>query len=204
MSAHVLVVFCAAAATLFCADLFPDQSQRFLLSNLASSLEDRFSEPLLSPHDQIDGVIALGGGIHRTREAIQLARLFPSAKLVVTGASEQDYALARGAVGHRLMVEPRARNTYENALFTRQMVQPEPGERWLLVTSASHMPRAMGSFQGVGFSVEPWPIRDQTLSDADTIGMLRHEFLGLLAYRLMGRSDTLFPAPRSRPSPGSF
>jgi uncharacterized SAM-binding protein YcdF (DUF218 family) len=204
MSAHILVVFCGAAATLFCADLLPDQSQRFLLSTLASSLEDRFSEPLLSPHDQIAGVIALGGGIHRTRQAIRIARLFPSAKLVVTGASEQDYALARGAVGHRLMVEPRARNTYENALFTRQMVQPEPGERWLLVTSASHMPRAVGSFQGVGFSVEPWPIRDQPQSDVDTIGMLRHEFLGLLAYRLMGRSDTLFPAPRLRSSPGSF
>jgi uncharacterized SAM-binding protein YcdF (DUF218 family) len=116
---------------------------------------------------------------------------------VVTGASEQDYELARvqAATGQRVVIEPHARNTYENALYTKRMVQPKPGERWLIVTSATHMPRAMGAFLGVGFLVEAWPIRDVQSSDDNAAGAIRHEWLGLVAYRLMGRTDALFPAP---------
>lgn len=171
-------------------------SQR-LLAALRSALEDRFAGAALSRDDQVVGIVALGGGIARTREAIRLARLFPAAKLVVTGASEEEYELARAqsATGQRVVIEPYARNTYENALFTKRMVQPKPGERWLIVTSATHMPRAMGSFLGVGFAVEAWPIRDVRSSDVHAAGVIRHEWLGLVAYRLTGRTDALFPAP---------
>jgi uncharacterized SAM-binding protein YcdF (DUF218 family) len=169
------------------------------IATLASLLQDRFSAAALAPSSQVAGIVALGGSIDRTREAIRLARLFPRAKLVVTGASEQDYALARAAIGNRLVVEPNARNTYENAVFTKRMVHPAPSERWLLVTSASHMPRAVGSFRGTGFAVEPWPVRDLPHSNRGRFDILRHEWLGLLAYRLMGRSDALYPGPSSDP-----
>jgi uncharacterized SAM-binding protein YcdF (DUF218 family) len=169
------------------------------ISRLAASLQDRFSAAALAPSTQVAGIVALGGGIDRTREAIRLARLFPRAKLVVTGASEEDYALARAAIGARLVVEPNARNTYENAVFTKQMVNPAPRERWVLVTSASHMPRAVGSFRSTGFAVEPWPVRDLPHSNRRRFDVLRHEWLGLLAYRLMGRSDDLYPGPSSDP-----
>jgi uncharacterized SAM-binding protein YcdF (DUF218 family) len=51
-------------------------------------------------------------------------------------------------------LEPRSRNTGENSVFTKELVKPTPGERWLLVTSAQYMPRAVGCFRKVGFPVE--------------------------------------------------
>jgi uncharacterized SAM-binding protein YcdF (DUF218 family) len=87
-------------------------------------------------------------------------------------------------------------------------VQPQPGQRWLLVTSANHMPRAMGAFRKAGFTVEPWPVDYRTadkydrylMFEAPSEGLRRlelavHEWIGLIAYRLMGRSDELFPRP---------
>ena len=106
-------------------------------------------------------------------------------------------------------MEDRSRNTVENAVFTRRLVDPKPGERWLLVTSAWHMPRAMGVFRKAGFAVEAFPVdwltEDKTadyvrpylraprgLSIADD-GL--KEWLGLLVYRLAGYTDALFPGP---------
>ena len=51
-----------------------------------------------------------------------------------------------GVPRERVLLEDRARNTYENAVFSKQLMKPKPGERWLLVTSAVHMPRAIGCF----------------------------------------------------------
>ena len=56
------------------------------------------------------------------------------------------------------MLEDQSRNTRENAIFTRRLVDPKPGERWLLVTSAWHMPRAIGVFRKAGFEIEAFPV----------------------------------------------
>jgi uncharacterized SAM-binding protein YcdF (DUF218 family) len=196
VSLRVAVVL---APALLSAAPFAREYPRACVASLASALQDRFSAPTLAPFSQVSGIVALGGGIDRTREAIKLARMYPRAKLVVTGASEEDYALARAAIGKRLVVEPNARNTYENALFTKQVVEPTASQLWVLVTSASHMPRAVGAFRNVGFAVEPWPVRDLPPSNRERFGILRHEWLGLLAYRLMGRSDSLYPGPSGDP-----
>jgi uncharacterized SAM-binding protein YcdF (DUF218 family) len=108
----------------------------------------------------------------------------------------------------RLIVERDSRNTYENALFTKQLVTPKPGERWLLVTSAYHMPRSMGIFRKAGFDVEAYPVdwrmsgRDGLFSftNVGTDGLGRtevavREWIGLLAYRLRGRTGELLPGP---------
>ena len=55
-------------------------------------------------------------------------------------------------------MERRSRNTLENAEFSKALVAPKPGERWLLVTSAFHMPRSVGLFRKAGFAVEPYPV----------------------------------------------
>jgi len=55
-------------------------------------------------------------------------------------------------------LEGRSRTTAENAAFTKALVNPKLGERWLLVTSAAHMPRAVGCFRRVGFPVEAYPV----------------------------------------------
>lgn len=106
-----------------------------------------------------------------------------------------------------MIVEDRARSTAENATYTRELVSPKPGQRWLLVTSA--MPRSIGCFRKAGFPVEAYPVNytttgrrsDWTLSDSIGGGLKRtdaalHEWIGLIAYRLSGRTDHLFPAPR--------
>ena len=107
------------------------------------------------------------------------------------------------------MLEISSRTTDENARFTRKLVSPKPGERWLLVTSAHHMPRSVGVFRKAGFDVEPYPVDWRTRGWIDASmpfdrlsGGLAcadaavHEWVGLVAYWLAGRSDALFPGPR--------
>jgi hypothetical protein len=70
------------------------------------------------------------------------------------------------------------------------------------------MPRAMGAFRRAGFKVEPWPVDYRTRGRADLtrpfdtvseglrrVDVAAREWVGLLAYRLSGRSSALFPAP---------
>ena len=158
----------------------------------------------------------------RFTEGLALARRFPDARVVFTGgAIEILSAPAVGAdaaraifadlgldEGKRLILETKARDTWENAVYVKALVQPKPGERWLLVTSAWHMPRAIGIFRRVGFAVEPWPVDYRTadawdaarIFDAPADGLKRldtavREWVGLLVYRLTGRTDALFPGP---------
>jgi uncharacterized SAM-binding protein YcdF (DUF218 family) len=108
----------------------------------------------------------------------------------------------------RMTFEEKSRNTWENGLFTRDLVKPKPGETWLLVTSAWHMPRSAGIFKHLGFDVIPYPVAYRTFGDArdfwlpastiDKVLMLDNavrEWAGLLAYRLAGKTNALFPAP---------
>ena len=114
---------------------------------------------------------------------------------------------ALGVPEARVTYEDEARNTWENALLTRRLVEPKPGDTWLLVTSASHMPRSVGAFRQAGWQVVPWPVNYRTghgfaaLYDAPFLDRLQmfesglREWLGLVVYRALGRSDALFPAP---------
>jgi uncharacterized SAM-binding protein YcdF (DUF218 family) len=152
----------------------------------------------LAPIDRIAGIVALGGGFERTREAVRLARIYPSARLVITGDNPVDYDYARKESGEpsRVILEPSSKSTFENALFTKRLVAPHAGERWLLVTSATHMPRAMATFAGIGFVVEPWPVHDLEPGDNGASRIVTHELLGLLEYRLLGRTKELWPRPK--------
>lgn len=115
---------------------------------------------------------------------------------------------ALGISPDRVLFEGQSRNTAENAQLSKTLAQPKPGERWLLVTSAYHMPRAVGCFRTAGFEVTAYPVDFRTtgidglwkpyrsvsdgLADLDT-GV--REWLGLLVYYLSGRTDALWPAP---------
>jgi len=200
-------------------------------------LEQRFARADLSGRD-VDGIIVLGGvedarvaaGRHvhamneageRITEAAALALRYPRAKVLFTsGSVGYGGAHAAGADGadlifrdlgiadDRLLPDRASHNTWENAVYTKALAAPQPGKRWLLVTSASHMPRAMGVFRKVGFAVEPWPVDFRTADARDWLqtfespaeGLRRvelavHEWIGLITYWLMGRSDELFPRP---------
>ena len=184
------------------------------------------------------GIIVLGGGedgrasvdrrqLHlneageRITEGAVLARRLPEARLIFTGgvatilkdvpggaASVGAFWRAMGIPASRIVIEDRSRNTIENALFTRDLLQPKPGERFLLVTSAAHMPRSIGVFRKAGFDVVAYPTDYRTAFPEDALspfgsipaGLKRldegtKEWFGLFAYWLMGRTTALFPAP---------
>ncbi len=161
----------------------------------------------------------------RIVEAAILARRFPEAKIAFTGgdagilyksdseaAGAAELLTALGVPRERLILEASARDTYENAVFLKEELGKAgdlgPGTRWVLITSAYHMSRAMGSFRAAGFQVEPWPVDYRTRGAADLtrpfdkvseglrrVDVAMREWVGLLAYWLTGRSDALFPGP---------
>ena len=167
------------------------------------------------------GVVALNQSAERVTVAVELARRYPKARIVFSGGNgnllanrlkEADFALRLfvnlGVAKDRLVAERQSRDTAENARLTKQIVAPAPGQRWLLVTSALHMPRAIGAFRAAGFPVQAYPVDYQTtgrprlwtLSGSIMGGINRtdvgvHEWLGLLAYWLTGRIPVLFPGP---------
>ena len=154
--------------------------------------------------------------------AAMLAHRYPKLRILYSGGSanflsdtsakEADYAMqileGLGVAKERLIIERESRNTFENSFFSKALAQPKSGERWLLVTSASHMPRAMGVFRAVGFNVEAYPVDWRTRGPADMTrpfgslseGLQRtdtaaHEWVGLFAYWITGKTSALFPAP---------
>ena len=208
-----------------------------LANLLLLPLEDRFPQWDAS-RGPPDGIVVLGGvispevsvarnsiAIDETAERItftaELARRYPKARIVVSGGSAAlifDGAVeapfgkreleALGVSAERIAVEERSRNTIENAEFARRVADPKAGERWLLVTSAYHMPRAMAAFRLAGFPVESCPVDWRTRGEIDLgrpFGLLSdglhrtdtafHEWLGLLAYRLTGKTTEFLPGP---------
>ena len=171
-------------------------------SLLIPPLEKRFGAVVPPVGHPIAGIIALGGSERRVVEAVALAQQFPEAKLIIAGAGEDRshaYARSHGTAPDRLVFETTSLTTYENAVFTQRLLEPRADQRWVLVTSASHMPRAIGCFRKAGFTVLPWPVMtDPELAPAR---VARHEWLGLIVYRLLGRTDSLFPAPQPQEVP---
>ena len=191
------------------------------------------------------GIIVLGGGIEaglsETRDQVivndagerpiylaDLARRFPAARLVFSGGSgfvgggiaEADivsrHADVLGLPRTRMILENRSRNTRENAAFTAALVLPKPGERWLLITSAWHMPRAIGCFREAGFTVDAFPVDYRTRGWGDIArfhgfasdGLLQldlavKEWIGLAAYRLAGYTSDWLPGPEPVAAPGT-
>lgn len=201
-------------------------------------LEERFPPVDVTPESKVAGVILLGGfedawvsgsrpglalneAAERLTEGVRLARRLPDSTIVFSGGSAallREGATAANPVGRyiaesgispaRIVLEGRSRNTHENAMLTRELVRPERGKPWVLVTSAAHMPRAVGVFRRAGFDLVPYPVDYRLRSAGDLLrpfesipsGLERldlaaREWLGLVAYRLTGRTDALFPGP---------
>jgi uncharacterized SAM-binding protein YcdF (DUF218 family) len=179
--------------------------------------------PGAAPGGSVDGPIAFGSSGERATEGLALARRFPNALLIFSGGSgdlidrgvpEGDLAQVfysrLGLPAHRLMIERRSRNTIENALFTKELIPPKPGEHWILVTSASHMPRAVAIFRKAGFLIIPYPVDYHTGGDASDfadfsvidnlskVDIATKEWVGLMVYWLAGKSDEFLPDPKNK------
>ena len=196
-------------------------------------LEGRFpADPVLPA--AVDGIIILGGGMDtlasaewgqpqlnsaadRLTAGVMLARRYPNARLIFSGGSgllrypnlrEADFAStwfrSQGLPDNRVFFESTSRSTAENAVYSARMAGPALGEVWVLVTSAAHMPRAVGAFCKQGWSVVPWPVDHHSLpsrrwriefdfaGNLSGLNTVMHEYLGLIAYAVTGKTDSLF------------
>lgn len=154
-------------------------------------------------------------------EALRLAIRYPQAKILVSGgdgslsgAYEGDAAAsirffeAFGIPRDRLIVETTSRNTDENAQNSRELLASSGLGQCLLITSAFHMPRSVGLFRKAGVDVAPWPVDYRTAGNlsfaldftqptlnAQQMSTAVREWVGLAAYRALGRIDEIYPAP---------
>jgi uncharacterized SAM-binding protein YcdF (DUF218 family) len=152
---------------------------------------DRYLATIALAHQHPDARVVFAGGSGRVRD------------LDGAAVSEADVAqqilLAHGIGPERIILERRSRNTAENARLARDLAQPQDGERWVLVTSAFHMPRAMQSFEAVGWkTLVPYPVDHRSRSWSDGLGwnvdrnllLLNtavREWVGRAAYAVAGR-----------------
>lgn len=203
---------------------------------LLAPLETRFpSHPELPT--QVDGIIVLSGAEQPSLSAhwqqpqvneaserlvtfVKLMQIYPEAKAVFTGGSgnvlSQDRKAADVAEAffdsltiktQRIVFERHARNTFENAKNSKPLAQPSSGEKWLLVTTAWHMPRAVGVFRQQGWPVIAYPVdyrinpftplrmKLDFAGNLDQLKIATKEWIGLVAYYLSGKSSALLPRP---------
>lgn len=203
---------------------------------LITPLENRFARP--DEPVRIDGIVVLGGGMDgevntrrggwelnrsgdRMVEGVRLALRHPDAKVLFAGGAsilapgQESEALAArrmlidfGIAPERIVLDEKSLNTEENARFAKELAGDTAGQTWLLVTSAFHMPRAVGLFRSVDFPVVPWPADylasgaeglrfkpDQSTENLAVTTIALKEWIGLAAYHWTGRTGDLLPAP---------
>ena len=206
---------------------------------LTANLENLFPVNPPIP-DDIAGIVTLGGTINqyitiargqpalteggeRLTEFVHLARRFPNARLIFTGGSgalidtsmkEADAARVffdqMGLSDRGIIYENRARNTYENALFAKELAGDDASrKRWVLVTSAAHMPRSMGAFRQAGWNIMAYPVDYVTdgrggfefqfrpMRGLSSLNTAMREWIGLIVYRVLGRTPVIVPSPDS-------
>jgi uncharacterized SAM-binding protein YcdF (DUF218 family) len=216
-----------------------------IASYVLTPLEERFP-PFRDDGRPVAGIVLLGGSVEaadsasrgmivsnesaeRVLDTIQLAHRYPKARILISGgggtvfgdgAAEAPivaaYFKSIGIDPARILVEDRSRTTSENAVFSRELAKPREGERWLLVTSAWHMPRAVGVFEKAEFPVTPYPVDFRTGGGRNThrpfafvseglrrLDLGTKEWAGLIGYYATGRTARLFPSPQEPASGGS-
>lgn len=204
---------------------------------LLMTLEDRF--PKQETPTRISGIVMLGGAVdihiteargieawndqaERITAVAELANKFPAARIILSGGSGHQDAVSESSIAkqalvamgvpeRRMELEARSRNTCENARESFVTAQPKGDEVWLLVTSASHMPRAIACFRAANFQVLPYPVDYHTRGSEDLrrmqesiadglaqVDLVAHEWVGLITYRLAGLTRELFPDPQNQ------
>ena len=199
-------------------------------------LENRFPQMMVLPN-RVDGIIVaggiispelsrdrgqpvIGGAVERLTAMVKLAKLYPNAKVIFTGGSGDPlkpnlkeahyippFIADMGLKLNRIIYEDKARNTAENAELALEIAEPKVGDTWLLVTSAFHMPRAMGTFRKAGWNIQAYPVDYSTSKDFQwkfffnfsgglmQISHFAHEVVGLIVYKITGRSQSFLPEP---------
>ncbi len=184
---------------------------------------------------QVDGIILLGGSFlpsnseawnkvqtnsfaDRIHDFLALIHRYPNAKAIFTGGSAsvlnahqtEAYFAEKlftniGIKKGRIEFEDRARNTYENILYSKKIAQPQANETWVVITTAFHLPRTIGIFCQQQWPVIPYPADFHTnpkglfsltlnlSAHLNTLNYAIHEWIGLVAYFLTGKTTSLLP-----------
>lgn len=226
---RLLIALSGFLVFLVCVSPFPDLFLTYL--------ENRFEHPASLP-DDVTGFIVIGFGIDRRitndrnlitfnkaaqREIslVELYKKYPNKKFVHTAGGEKDTSM-KSVVDimkalftkltleepKNILFEDESLDTRGNAKYTYRLVKPKPDEKWVLVTSALNMPRAMGTFKKVGWqNLIPYPVGycttkkyDFTFNLSFSNGfwlwkLLSYELLSLINYWLFGYIDELIPSP---------
>ncbi len=193
-------------------------------------LEKHHERPAALP-DRVDGILVLGGTFNssvsegrglpamneaaeRVVDALALAQKHPNAlvvfsggngKLVNNGRTEaDDIALFLERVGFsedNVIYEDESRNTYENIKLTKELILPQPGETWVLISSSYHLPRAYAVARKQKWGgIIPYPTDYRTSGDVSWIPsefdflenfynlhVALHEYIGIAAYHFTGK-----------------
>lgn len=196
---------------------------------------ENYHPQVTSLPDHVDGIIVLGGATdqqvstarqivalreagERLTEFVRLSKLYPEARKVFTGGAarlvpideSEAVTAARffkdmGLNIDEIIFEYQSRNTFQNAAYSKKIAQPRAGEVWLLITSASHMPRSVAVFNKMGWQVVPYPVDYWTdgkyntnLADIVDFNLLQglhllnkasREWIGVVAYALLNKAD---------------
>jgi uncharacterized SAM-binding protein YcdF (DUF218 family) len=215
----------AATWALLAAIAFPVINELPVAGMLMRSLEQTFPSHVVLP-GKVDGILVLGGAeeyvlsdaygrpqlnseAERLLEFVALAREHPHAKLVYSGGAgpaavksrpadiARKVLTSQGFDTARVIFEEQSRNTHESAMFSWKLMRPLEGETWVLITSASHMPRAHAAFRKAGWKPIAYPVsyhampamtwREPGTPNYEMLRIALREWIGLGAYRLSGR-----------------
>lgn len=162
------------------------------------------------PNDRVH----LYKGADRIMHAVQLYKLGKVQQLLLSGGSGslrgnsiseaermKRVMLLSGVPEDDILLEEASRNTYENAAFSKTLLETQhPNGRYLLVSSAFHLPRALACFEKQGITADPFstdfysfdpPYAPEhfMIPDSEAIfawSRLLKEWFGLLSYKIMG------------------
>tara|TARA_B100000315_G_scaffold175673_1_gene164191 strand:- start:329 stop:1000 length:672 start_codon:yes stop_codon:yes gene_type:complete len=178
----------------------------------------------------IDGILILGGpsrpGLtrdhgqvsfneagERLTESVRLIKNYSSPKIIFSGGFgklthsyvAKKFFSEMGIDVSNIVFESKSRNTFENILYSKKIVNPKKSENWLLVTSSFHMSRAINVAEKLDWKFIPYPVDFRTsskfrnfkptldlLKNINSFNLASHEVVGLISYYFLGRSSKIF------------
>lgn len=160
--------------------------------------------------------VSLGGSVERLTESIQIIKNNPSIKIIFSGGpayinhpnlndsdSAKIFFSQMGVDISKIIFEDNSRNTYENILFSKEIAKPKIDEKWIVITSASHMRRTINVSNKLNWKLIPYPtdfnvgkkfkfnISYNFLQNFNHSNKAVHEWVGLVYYYLLGKTNQI-------------
>lgn len=162
--------------------------------------------------------IEFSGAVDRILAGITLIKKGRADMLIISGGDGsltqqykpearvlRDFSLEWGLPRNQILIDDKSRNTYENAVFTAELLENQKVEKLLLITSAFHMVRSRGCFRKVGLDVDVYPVDYMAANKGDDFrrflpsssslaktNLVIHELIGIFVYGITGRADYKF------------